>query len=150
MNFIIILTVCAVLLVYCNYSWQQIALAADLELQRAMHIQNFYRCEALLSYGKLLFQQAELTNKKKSKPKLSVLLYSGPWPLTNAKGNSEFGLLEAKFNLTKKSWVLYSTLFNQAQIASQAQIKCQISCEIVDKTEFGKSNLKFTNWQQKF
>lgn len=98
MNLVIILTVCTVLLIYCNHSWQQLALATDLEFQRAMHMQNFYRCEGLLNYGKVLFKQNYLklkaletkikTPKKQSglldlSSKKSQILYHGPWPLLN-------------------------------------------------------------------
>lgn len=88
MNLVIILTVCTVLLIYCNHSWQQLALAADLEFQRAVHMQNFYRCEGLLNYGKVLFKQnylklKALETKIKAPKKQSQILYHGPWPLLN-------------------------------------------------------------------
>ena len=114
MNLVIILTVCTVLLIYCNHSWQQVALATDLEIQRAVHLQNFYRCEGLLNYGKVLFQQNYLQLKELEKPvashkknqnkkqKLALaqasqlsltdlsgppnskILYLGAWPLANS------------------------------------------------------------------
>lgn len=147
MNLVIILTVCTVLLIYCNHSWQQIALAIDLEFQRTVHMQNFYRCEGLLNYGKLLFQQnysklkALETKTKASKKKSglqelssekaqelssekTLVLYDGPWPLLNLSHNSH-GQLVASFNSAKKNWHLHSTLLNQA-----GRTLCQISCAL--------------------
>ena len=72
MNLVIILTVCTVLLLYCNHSWQLVALATELEIQRAMHLQNFYRCEGLLNYGKILFQQNYFELKELEKPAAST------------------------------------------------------------------------------
>lgn len=145
MNFIIILTICAVLIVGCNHSWQQVALAADLEIQRAAHMQNFYRCEALLNYGKILFQQAQLNKKINQSLRIekTLVLYAGLWPLPslNNGNNNMYGQLEAKFNLTKKKWYLYSTLLNHAQ-----HPQCQISCEIEVANQ---QKLKFKNWQQR-
>jgi hypothetical protein len=173
MNLVIILTVCTVLLIYCNHSWQQIALAADLEFQRAVHMQNFYRCEGLLNYGKVLFKQnysklkaleAKTNGPKKQfgkkqpeslelqpgsfklSSKKSQILYTGPWPLLNLSYN---GQLTASFNSTKKNWVLHSTLLNQA-----GHILCQISCtlELVsisrDSEDPSKQQLKISHWVQ--
>ncbi|HLB93961.1 MAG TPA: hypothetical protein VJJ81_01810 [Candidatus Babeliales bacterium] len=163
MNLVIILTVCTVLLIYCNHSWQQLALAADLEFQRAMHMQNFYRCEGLLNYGKVLFKQNYLklkaletkikAPKKQSglldpASKRSQILYHGPWPLLNTHGQL-VGQLIANFNLAKKNWVLHSTLLDQAE-----HVLCQISCtlELISNSnssnDQSKQQLKVNHWVQ--
>ncbi len=140
MNLILVISITSVLLLYSSYSYKTLSLAADLASERSIYIKNFYLCEGLFNYGKLLIklELREYRNKKsnKNKSKLGkIVLYFNTWPKNKTIYWGKLILSYSK----KKGWLLTSNLLNK----DSKDVLCSISGEV----SFLNKKLIISNWR---